>query len=104
MRSQPQLAFGFAAAPPPSDITINRHKGNRHSVAANRKAEPGKASMRERIRIFVAGCGFHGTTLKEICANFHKLPNEISGRISELKADQEIFDGKRGKRAMAVRC
>jgi hypothetical protein len=90
-----QLGFRFAPPPKRGDITARKHKGNPCSVAAHARVEPTEANMRERIRVYVSGCGPHGATLKEVCERFGKLPNQISGRFSQLKADQQIFDSGR---------
>lgn len=87
--------------PPPQlpdvtrDICANKHKGNRNSVKANKQANRGKSLMCERVRVFIAGCGYEGTTLKHISAAFNKLPHQLSGRISDLKAAKKIFDSGR---------
>ena len=67
-----------------TDITANRHGGNAQSIAANEVAEPTKAIMRLMIMTHLRGFG--EATLKDLCRVFGKLPNEISGRLSELKA------------------
>ena len=97
MSVSPQLGFHF-----PADICANRHKGARCSVEANVRVEPSKANVRERVRLFVGGCGPQGCTLKDICSAFCKLPNELSGRVSELKADGVIFDSGRTKDGCSV--
>lgn len=75
----------------PWDVTARKHGGHRNSVRANEKAEPYKATIRERIRVFVVACGHQGTTLKEIAAKFGKQLNQISGRCTELKTAGQIF-------------
>lgn len=85
-----------------TDITARKHGGNENSQKANLRVAPYKAPMRERIRVFIGGCDWHGATLKEICASFNKLPHELSGRISELKADGLIFDSGRRRDDSAV--
>ena len=97
--SRAQLGFRFAK---PGDICARKHKHNPQSVSANEKANPGKTIMRERVRLFVSGCGPAGTTLKEICHHFAKLPHTLSGRISELKADGLIFDSGRTESGFTV--
>lgn len=84
------------------DICRNRHKGNEHSEAANLRIEPHKASMRERIRVFVAACQDYGATIKDVCQSMGKTPNEISGRITELKRDKVLFDSGREREGCAV--
>jgi hypothetical protein len=80
------------------DACASRHKGNPNSVAANLRINPHKESDRESIRIQVASQGFAGLTIKEIRLQHptaqpprFKYPNEFSGRLCELVADQKIF-------------
>ena len=87
---------------PYRDVTASRHKGNQQSREANKKVAPYKASMRERIRVWIAARGWDGSTLKEICQGFDKVPNEISGRLSELKAEEVIFNSGRRRDGCAV--
>ncbi|MGH9523999.1 MAG: hypothetical protein ACRD3E_15865 [Terriglobales bacterium] len=91
-----------APAPRPlPDITRRKHGGNQNSEAANSAVSNFKASIRERVRIFVAGCGFSGATLKETAATLQHpsgrkyFPNELSGRFTELRKDGVIFDNGR---------
>lgn len=79
------------------DITFNKHGGNAKSKKANKRAHPHKATMRERIRVFVVAAGYQGTTLKQIAECFGVEKNAISGRITELKIAKEnpIFDSGR---------
>lgn len=58
--------------------------------------------MRGRVRIFVDGCGFQGTTLKQIAENFDKPLHALSGRISELKRDGLIFDSGRDEGGFSI--
>jgi hypothetical protein len=96
MASSPQQRNLFA------DICQRKHGGNENSQKANLRVAPYKASMRERVRIFIGGCGFNGCTLKEICDSFGKLPHQLSGRVSELKADGLVFDSGRRRDDSAV--
>jgi hypothetical protein len=84
------------------DVCARRHGGNANSRAANLRVHPYKIGMRERIRVWVGGCGFAGTTLKEIAAQFGTEVHKISGRISELKRDEQIFDSGRTRGDCAV--
>jgi hypothetical protein len=64
--------------------------------------------MQDRIRIFVVACDFRGATVHEIAAAIHdrngkaKLPHQISGRLSELKAAGLLFDSNRERGDAAV--
>ena len=97
-----QLGFRFAPPAKPGDICARKHKHNPQSVAANLKAEPTKASMRERIRLFVSGCGHYGATLNEIAEYLETWPNKISGRFTELVSDGIIFKSGRVRSGCAV--
>ncbi len=68
----------------PTDITGNRHKANAHSAAANERVEPAKDVMRRKIYDWARAFG--SFTLKDVCRAFDKLPNQVSGRLSEMKA------------------
>ena len=74
------------------DFDISRGRHNPHSVKAHARIAEHKPNMRERIRVFIGGCGLHGATLMEIAKAFDKLPHQISGRLSELKRDGVIRD------------
>lgn len=65
------------------DICANRHGGNANSVAANMRVN--KQRDREVIFQLIKDSGLSGVTMKDACAALNKLPNEISGRFSELK-------------------
>jgi hypothetical protein len=86
----------------PFDVTASKHRGNLNSQAANLRLLPHKASMRERIRIFVAACDFRGATVKEIAEAFGKQLHQISGRISEGKLAGELFDSGRDRDGCSV--
>lgn len=86
----------------PWDVTARKHSGHRNSVRANQKVEPHKASIRERIRVFVVACGHQGTTLKEIAAKFGKQLNQISGRCTELKIAAQIFASGRDAEGFTI--
>lgn len=105
MRQPSQISL-FGAFPPGdrklTDVCARRHRGARNSVRANERLHGFKVTTRERIRVFIGGCGWGGATLKEICSAFGKLPNELSGRLSELKADKVIFDSGRDRNGCAV--
>jgi len=104
MASTSQLGFAFADTPKKvlsPDICANKHGGNAQSVKANPSVEA-KATLRERVRIFIAACDFHGATVKEIAATFNKPMHAISGRCSELKALGNIWESGRVRGGGAV--
>jgi hypothetical protein len=65
------------------DICINRHKGDRESLLAYRHGD--KDRDREAVCNHVLSQRGYGATLDETCVALGKEPNQISGRISELK-------------------
>lgn len=75
-----------------NDIAINRHRGNPQSKDANLRVEASKSVMRKRIVEKITKYG--SSHLKELCRIFDKHPNEISGRLTELKADGVIEEKK----------
>jgi len=87
----------------PTDISSNRHKGNPHSVAANAVADKGKGAM--RLAIIGYAKTVKDFTMKEVCRAFGKLPNELSGRLSELKAMNvlEAVEGESRERCGVLR-
>jgi hypothetical protein len=66
----------------PADVCENRHGGNPHSENANKRVS--KAADREAVYCLIKQAA-DGRTLKELCAIMGKTPNQISGRISELR-------------------
>lgn len=88
------------SALPVPDVCRNRHRGNPQSVAANRLVDPMKTSMRTTIyNLLAAGAGM---TLKELGQKLGKQLNQISGRISELKADNKIYETGEVRNGCAV--
>lgn len=69
----------------PFDICANRSRHNPESAAANRKVHGSKEAQRERVYRIVAARGYDGATCDEVAAAMGVAPNQISGRISELK-------------------
>ncbi len=100
MTARVQLGFPFDQQE--QDICARKHQGNRHSREAHERVKIFKNSMRERCRIFIAGCGFQGATLAEICKAFGKEKNALSGRLSELRREGLIFDSKPERDGFAV--
>lgn len=103
------------AAKPLADICANRHGGNKKSEAANKRIDPFKGGLYDRVRIYVAGCAEHGCTLKEAARVLERptgkdvdhpdgkyKPNELSGRFSELVRDKKLFDAGREREGAAV--
>jgi hypothetical protein len=51
--------------------------------------------MRERIRVFVVGCGWRGATSAEIEQQFGLAKNKFSGRLTELRKAAAIWKSGR---------
>ena len=89
-------AGGAAAQRAVNDICENRHKGNAESNAAFKVVKAGLTLKQSVVLKFIAQCGEIGATTDEVAAHFNSMPNEISGRMSELKRDGKIrADGRR---------
>lgn len=102
-----QLSFFESAAPSPTpkalpDITRGKSHGHRNSELANVAIHPTKAGLRDRVHKFVAGCAERGTTIHEIAKFLEKPVHSVSGRVSELKADNLIFDSGRDRDGCSV--
>jgi Mn-dependent DtxR family transcriptional regulator len=87
------------------DITENRHGGSDTSAAAN----PTQASKRARKDLIYGYLMTHGSaTVDELSAYFNLPPNEISGRISEMKREGIVRDSgerrvtRKGKKAAVI--
>jgi hypothetical protein len=86
----------------PFDVTAGKHKGNPNSRAANLRVISIKVTLRERVRIFIAGCDYRGATVHELSDHLGKPVHSISGRLSELKIEQKIFDSGRSRNGASV--
>jgi hypothetical protein len=71
------------------DITVNRHQHNPQSEAANRRVDPYKRTMKDRIYEYICDQDFHPTCEDIVRALGFKLQS-VSARVSELKAEQRI--------------
>lgn len=69
------------------DICANRHKGNRQSREANRRADKVKTTV--AILRMIAASPL-GLTIDDASRLMRRAPNRISGRFSKLKADGVI--------------
>ena len=67
-----------------ADVCARKHHGNANSTAANVKASSHKHNDRATILRLIRESK-DGMTLKELCSAMKRLPNEISGRLTELK-------------------
>lgn len=68
----------------PFDICANRHRNSETSIDANLSAEKTKTFWQTQILLLADSR--EDLTLKDACRFFDKLPNELSGRFSELSA------------------
>jgi hypothetical protein len=84
------------------DITRNRHRGSPESVKAN-PSDRSKSAWHSRILEYLETRVAWGGTLTEICDHFGKEKNELSGRLSELKAAKQVLqNGRRNGCAVLV--
>ena len=67
------------------DITENRHKGSPESRDAFDRIKHGKREMYDRIMFLAQQRKEYGITVHDVSHQFGKTPNEVSGRLSELK-------------------
>lgn len=80
------------------DICSNRHKGSPTSKAANLRVD--KDRDRERVLAIIRRDG--RTYSKAIAREMDKALNQISGRLSELKAANVITETKERREGCAV--
>lgn len=99
----------FPDRPKRGDICLRRARGNRNSRAAGERVLATKDTMAERIRVYVHACGPEGATLLEVANKMwdeskqrYKYPNEISGRLTELKSKNKIFKSGRDRAGSEV--
>lgn len=71
------------------DICKNLHGGNEQSEAANRRVQPHKLTVREKIFAYIVGSD--GVTCEEIERALMIKHQTASARISELKAEKKIL-------------
>lgn len=80
------------------DICINRHQGNAQSFIANKRVQ--KERDRALVLAFIIKSG--RAYSKQIARAMGKQLNQISGRISELKASEIIEETGERKEGCAV--
>lgn len=83
------MSTRLTSAPLP-DICRNRHGGNENSELANLKVHSRKEADRALILKLAEARGEYGVTLKEAGRALGKLPHCISGRFTELKAEEML--------------
>ncbi len=67
------------------DVCENRHRNSPESQSAFEKVKHGKQLMYQRIMYLAQQRKEYGITVHEVSHQFGKTPNEVSGRLSELK-------------------
>lgn len=80
------------------DICINRHQGNAQSFIANKRVQKERDSALVLAFIIKSGRAYS----KQIARAMGKQLNQISGRISELKASEIIEETGERKEGCAV--
>ncbi len=87
-----RLTVGRTAGSNPAtgDICLNRHKGNEQSTAAFHVIKDKISHEQTKILVLIAGYP-NGITVDEIAERYQKTPNQVSGRVSELKRMGKIY-------------
>jgi hypothetical protein len=70
---------------------LSRGRNNPQSKAAHEKLAPKKPSLRAAVFSALALAGDRGGTLRELSHLFNKPMHSLSGRLSELAADNVIY-------------
>ncbi len=83
------------------DITARRHKGNEQSTAAFNVIKDKISNEQLKILVLISGYP-DGITVDEIAVRYQKTPNQVSGRVSELKRMGKIY--KSGTRKTRSGC
>lgn len=86
-----------------TDPDLSRGKVNRHSQVAHESIRARKPSMRDSVCALIDGAGRTGQTLEQVCAVLHKLPHQLSGRITELKKLGRIAEKPRAEGVTAAK-
>jgi predicted transcriptional regulator len=74
-----------------ADITRRKHKGNKNSVKANLFIANAKTTMKALILWWLKEKP-EGLTYEDISIQLAIRPQSVSGRISELKAENKIVE------------
>jgi len=69
------------------DVCARKHGGDAESRAAHRAGD--KRADRQQVLDFIRA-RLGGATLDEVCVGLDREPNQISGRITELKRDGHL--------------
>lgn len=80
------------------DICLNRHQGNAQSFIANKRVQKERDRALVLAYIIKSGRAYS----KQIARAMGKQLNQISGRISELKASKIIEDTGERKEGCAI--
>ena len=84
-----QLTLGnIKLSPIEKDVCANRHGRVDTSVAADKRVQ--KERDRHLILGYIKASRDYGITLDEMCIVLERKPNEISGRFSELRNQEQI--------------
>lgn len=71
------------------DVCRNRHGGAETSIIANKKVQ--KSKDRELIYGYIKMAGRFGHTCDELAIMLNRMPNAISGRLTELRIAGRII-------------
>lgn len=72
------------------ETDLSRGRRNPQSQAAHARLMPHRPNMRQRCYDFIESQGSYGATLAELCTCLNKLPHQLSGRLTELRAQGRI--------------
>lgn len=72
------------------DITRNRHRGNQESQEAFLSIRDTLSRRCEEVLSYIKTQGLHGATTDEVARAFGCTPNQVSGRLSDLKKAMKI--------------
>lgn len=84
------------------DLCANRSRGNKESAAAHEKVVSIKTQMHERIMRLAEVRKEYGITVHEVANAFGKTPNQVSGRLSELKMVGKLKESELTRRGARV--
>lgn len=70
------------------DICARKHGGAETSIEADKTVK--KEKDREQVYGLIYHAGRFGHTLDELCIMLHRAPNQLSGRLTELRVAGRI--------------
>ena len=74
------------------DICVNKHGHNPQSEAANKRIDPYKRTMKDRIYEYICEQD-SGATAEDVVRGLGFKLQSVSARCAELKAERKIVEG-----------